>query len=84
MEKSPTGGAVANPLPRVFASRTLPGVEPLKRLQASAGVDIREHERPPSSDELAERAAGCDGLLAGLSGERPKHPVNPQAWERRR
>ena len=25
-----------------------------------------------------------DGLLSGLSGERPRHLVNPEAWERRR
>ncbi len=75
---------MADPPPRVFVSRALPGAEPLTRLQASAAVDIWEQERPPSPDEFAERAAGCDGLPAGLSGERPRQLVNPQAWERRR
>ena len=58
---------MANPPPRVFVSRTLPGAEPLKRLQASAGVDIWEQERPPSPEELGERAAGRDGLLTMLT-----------------
>jgi hypothetical protein len=75
---------VADPPPRVFVSRALPGAEPLTRLQASAGVDIREQERPPSPDEIGERATGCDGLPAGLSGERPRQLVNSQPWERRR
>ena len=33
-------------------------------------------------ERMAELAV--DGLLAGLAGERPKHLVNPEAWERRR
>jgi glyoxylate reductase len=39
-----------------------------------------------ATEQTRERMASLavDGLLAGLSGERPKHLVNPQAWERRR
>ncbi|MEZ4504134.1 MAG: D-glycerate dehydrogenase [Dehalococcoidia bacterium] len=32
-------------------------------------------------ERMAELAV--DGLLAGLAGERPRHLVNPEAWERR-
>lgn len=39
-----------------------------------------------ATERTRERMANLavDGLLAGLAGERPKHLVNPEAWERRR
>ena len=39
-----------------------------------------------ATDQTRERMASLavDGLLAGLSGERPQHLVNPEAWENRR
>ena len=39
-----------------------------------------------ATERTRERMASLavDGLLVGLSGERPEHLVNPEAWERRR
>lgn len=71
MEKSPTSDAVASPPrsdpPRVFVTRTLPGTAPLARLRASTRLDLWEHERPPSTDDLARRSADCEGLLTMLT-----------------
>ena len=57
---------MANP-PRVFVTRALPGTAPLARLEASTTVDVWEADRPPAAGELADRAAGCDGLLTMLT-----------------
>ena len=71
MEKIPTNDAVASPpppdAPRVFVTRTLPGAAPLERLRASTRLDLWEHERPPGTDDLARRAADCEGLLTMLT-----------------
>ena len=51
----------------MFVTRALPGTAPLARLEASAAVDVWEHDRPPAAAELAQRAAACDGLLTMLT-----------------
>jgi glyoxylate reductase len=53
--------------PRVFVTRTLPGDRPLRRLQDQAQVDCWEQTRPPTREELVERAVGSDGLLTMLT-----------------
>lgn len=53
--------------PSVFISRSLPGVEPLARVRAVAEVDLWEHERPPTAEELATHGEGRDGLLTMLT-----------------
>src|SRR5437773_10303042 len=53
--------------PRVFVSRTLPGRAPLERLRAATDVDCWEEGRPPTNDELRQRAADRDGLLTMLT-----------------
>ena len=54
-------------LPRVFVTRALPGDAPLARLRAAAEADVWPLDRPPTPDELADRAAGCAGLLTMLT-----------------
>ena len=51
---------------RVFVTRELPG-DALERLRAHHEVDVWEGELPPSAEQLAERAAGADGLLSLLT-----------------
>ena len=53
--------------PRVFISRSLPGDEPLARVREAADVDLWEHERPPTVEELTAHSEGCDGLLTMLT-----------------
>ncbi|MEE8337718.1 MAG: D-glycerate dehydrogenase [Dehalococcoidia bacterium] len=53
--------------PRVFVTRVLPGSAPLDRLRAAADVDVWEPDHPPPAEELAARAASCDGLLSMLT-----------------
>lgn len=51
---------------RVFVTRELPG-DALDRLRAQHEVDVWEGELPPNPEQLAERAASADGLLALLT-----------------
>ena len=53
--------------PSVFVSRSLPGAAPLARVREVAAVDLWEHERPPTTEELAARSERCDGLLTMLT-----------------
>jgi glyoxylate reductase len=54
-------------VPRVFVTRALPGSAPLERLRSAAEPDVWALERPPTSEELAARAAGCAGVLTMLT-----------------
>lgn len=53
--------------PSVFVSRSLPGAAPLARVREVAAVDLWEHERPPTAEELTARSERCDGLLTMLT-----------------
>src|SRR5215510_4708802 len=52
--------------PRVFATRRFPD-RVQQELEASFELDLHSSEWPPSREELLDRAAGCDGLLAMLT-----------------
>ncbi len=52
--------------PRVFVTRRLPGGA-LDYLAQFADADVWEGDLPPAPQELARRAAGCDGLLCLLT-----------------
>ncbi len=54
-------------LARVFVTRALPGSAPLERLRAATSPDVWELDRPPTYEEVVERAADCDGLLTMLT-----------------
>ncbi len=45
----------------------LPGMDPLARLRASTQVELWEQERPPATEELAQRSKSCNGLLTMLT-----------------
>ena len=49
-------------MPRVFVTRDLPG-DGLERLARVAEVDVWPDIDPPSSQQLLDGVAGCDGLL---------------------
>lgn len=53
--------------PRVLVTRRLPGGDPLARLEAVAAVDVWEHSRPPTPDEVTTRARGCAAILPMLT-----------------
>lgn len=53
--------------PQVFISRSLPGDAPLARVREVADVDLWEHGRPPTAEELTARSEGRDGLLTMLT-----------------
>lgn len=53
--------------PRVFVTRTLPGVDAHSRLDAATDVDSWALERPPTHAELREHAAGAAALLTMLT-----------------
>lgn len=61
------------PVPVDHPLLTLPNVTALPHI-GSASVNTRM--------KMGELAA--DNLLRGLAGEMPKHPVNPEVWEKRR
>ena len=57
----------ADSRPRVFVTRALPGAAPLERLREATEPDVWALDRPPTGAELADRAAGCAGLLTMLT-----------------
>ena len=54
---------------RVLVTRLLPSQAALARLRSEPGldVDVWGEPRPPTADELAERAARCSGILTMLT-----------------
>lgn len=54
---------------RVLITRLLPSEAALERLRSEPGldVDVWAEPRPPTADELAERAAPCSGILTMLT-----------------